>query len=423
MISAVRLGALLLQLMALGLTMGEGPAAACAGLLLLWCGWQLRHAHRRVDARLCARQLAPLWRPASAYIGLAALLAALSPHGLQPRAIGHVLPMLAVPLCCLTARWCGAAAARRAVVTFVLALLATGVVAAVLAQQGISFAFLHPQALLQGHGQANVPGQAQPVAAGLFAHRLKMAHMSLLALAPVVAALLQPQQNRRARTRLAGVAAMLLALLAATHAHTACAAACLAGIALLLQQLWRAAAPPVRRKLLLAGGGTAVAAAGTFALSGRLQLACASALSVRASLWARAVDLLSDHPLGLGLGNWPEAAGLAFAAAAPLTQSPRTAAHSWLLTAWCETGPIGLYLAVGAWAWLVQQFLAQTSRGAAAQQTLGRAGLFVLLVLGLCGQSHDVLFHNVVAWGYYSAIGLCIAFLPSAGAQRELQCV
>jgi O-antigen ligase len=248
------------------------------------------------------------------------------------------------------------------------------------------------------------------VMGGLYYHRLKMAHVLLVALGPQVARhlVLPMRPVRRAAEAMALAACM--AALGLTYARAAYlgaaggAWACAMGLA-----YYR---PSLRRRLVawvvVIGLSVCVALAMSPAVRQRLlSVRGQDAAKVRQVIWTQAIAMTHAHPWGVGLGNYPQVVGPYYHLADPFDPSPITYPHSMVWMAWAEAGPVGLI----AWLFFWLSTLTDALRGLAAaqatrtQQVAAGAWLFIGTALGLVGLTHDVLFHNIVALTFFAALG------------------
>jgi O-antigen ligase len=121
----------------------------------------------------------------------------------------------------------------------------------------------------------------------------------------------------------------------------------------------------------------------------------------RVFIWARAKEIIEDHPLrGIGFGNYPRVCG-AYYDRVDKSFPMRTWAHNVELSTLAETGPLGLLCLL----WLF---------GAAAvmlvkERSIG--GLAALVAFIAIAQAHDLLYDNKVMYALWLAVAL--------GASRE----
>ena len=393
------------------LPLGEGACAAGGGIVAFfaaraWWGAGQGFGPRRAIGVPWAARWALSAQAGGAAVATSAALA--SPWGLRASALGALGPQLA----CALVWWAGSVAGprvlRRACAAFVGAACLAAAYGALCAARNAApgEAWVRLDAVVGAQGL--VPGSARRVAAGFYFHRLKMAHLLVVALAPPVATLVGARAPWRRQLAACCAAGVLGLALLATYARGAVLACALATAACLV--LGRA---PLRAWLRLTAVGAAVGLAlwtwapATLARAGSAHDPAAAA--VRAVIWSQAVAIVHDAPFGVGLGNYRRVVGAYYDAAAPLTDSPRTAPHARLLHALAEGGVAGLACELAFWGTTFAAALAAARGGGRHTRQAGRAGLFA--VVGLCGVglTHDVFYHQAVAWVGYAAVGLLLA--------------
>lgn len=327
---------------------------------------------------------------------------------IKPTELGRWIPLLAIPAVSLSVATLPSVWLRRATFAFVGALALASLFAL-----GQFFFDVRPGEALS-RARADLPSQGRlpsdperSVAGGFYYHRLKMAHVLLIGLAPLLARQLFSTLSRR--RRLAEL--VILTLFGVTLALTFTRAAVLAGaFAAAMVTLF---AP---RRWQVAGAGLLVVAA-VLALSVApvrerlLSSADQSASDARALIWSQAVRVIADHPLGVGLGNYPAVIDRYYGGI-DSNVAPRTYPHNVLLGAWTETGPLGLVGFVTAFvAPLAACILELRRRRMGLRQVLAATGLFMLVAIGTVGLTHDVLYHNAVALAYAGMLGAVLACL------------
>ncbi|MGO9765277.1 MAG: O-antigen ligase family protein [Myxococcaceae bacterium] len=252
-------------------------------------------------------------------------------------------------------------------------------------------------------------GSPRFAAGGFFFHRLRFAHGAVALLGPALAAAVQALTPRR---RWLGVWLALLCALAIylSYARAALGAAALVGGAagLLLSRSWTRRAGLAGVLLLL----LAVALAPGW----RLRLADAGVNLLdgeRAQARAAGWDLVKRHPvLGVGFGNY-HAAALARAEVTGLPPQLARDAHTLWLTAWAETGAVGLLLWL-AWQGLLARALWQRARSGAwpaAGALLSWAAFQALALV------HYLPFHSSVHLTFALVWGVGLA--PTSEASQE----
>ncbi len=401
--SIVRLHGLALVGVAAALPLGEGLAFAGLGLCAAVLLWRRRELRWPTDL-------------AGAAVGFGLFLAAgiaawtLGGEGaLKPSELGRHLTWLALPIVLVSGRLVPAVWLGRAATAFVVALGASALFG--LAQYALGLEPSEgPWAVLgelSAQRQLGVPGAPErPSAGGFFMHRLKLADVLVLGLGLLwVRQLFVPLAPRRRWRELAVLSLLALTLLF-TFARAALGAAAVAGLVVTFL-----ASPRMRRGALLTLLGVAVLALSLPAVRHRLDTALtAPGSSDRALIWSTAVDILADHPLGAGLGNSPKLVAPIYEPIAGKARLPRTYAHSLVLSAWEETGPLGLAGYLLAW-------LAVLGLVAARPLTAPRAlVVFALAAYFTSGLVHDVLFHRGVSLAFYGVLGAALA----AAAPRSL---
>ena len=69
----------------------------------------------------------------------------------------------------------------------------------------------------------------------------------------------------------------------------------------------------------------------------------------RAIIWSTALNVINDHPMGIGLGNYPKLIRAYYKKMGAPESLVKTYAHKMLLSAWAETGAAGVMLFVLVW--------------------------------------------------------------------------
>jgi putative inorganic carbon (hco3(-)) transporter len=235
-----------------------------------------------------------------------------------------------------------------------------------------------------------VPGRYG--AMGFFISRLTFGHVATLLTALLGGALV----SGAARSKLLwGAVALALCAVAVTFDRAAYLglASAAAVMVLLSRRRWLVAAP-----LLLA-----VIASLNPGVRGRFQSSfSASGNGDRVFIWARAREIIGDHPLrGIGFGNYPRVCG-EYYDRVDKTFFMRTWAHNLELSTLAETGPLGLL----ALLWLFGSSALLLWR----KRSVG--GLAALVAFLAIAQAHDVLYDNKVMY----ALWLAVALGASAGS-------
>ncbi len=384
---------------------GEGLAFAALGAVLLLL--VLRHREVRwgiVESEESRLVLVSLL--AWLLFGLAALV--LGGEGWQkPGELGRWSPYLALPLALWSSTCLPRQVWRRAAVAFVALL----VVACLFALLQYTFNVRPGEALSRVDStiatQGRIPGHFNAtVAGGFYYHRLKMAHVLVLGIGVMFARQMFLGLSLRRRA----IELAVLALFATTCVLTYSRGALLALLGGALACLPFAS----RRWRLTAVAGLVVACALAFAhpaVRARIDsIGSAQASSVRALIWSQGARIIADHPLGVGLGNYPVIVGRYYDTADP-SFTVRTYPHNIWLAAWAETGPLGLAAYALAWAAFALLCIRHVRRADSEAQAAAAAGLFGIVGMAVIGFTHDVLFHNAVALAFAGLCGWVLAVL------------
>ncbi len=141
----------------------------------------------------------------------------------------------------------------------------------------------------------------------------------------------------------------------------------------------------------------------------------------RGFIWARSLEMLSDHPVtGIGAGAFE---GLTHAYYDAMHDEPpvRCHAHNNLLFVWTESGPLGLI----AFVWLFVSVLAALRRGIkragedrrAAALIMGSAGVVTIFLAWTLTQ--DPLYDGMIAYTLAFCMALGMAAVPRDGAAER----
>lgn len=404
-------GALLVALGA-ALPLGEGVVWVAAALLLV----MLMLCPRRCDWRVLREGSSG--RAVKAYglfvaLGFWAVFA--GGHGpLRPGEWGRQGPWVLLPLILLTMAAVPRVWHARAATGFVLSLSVAAAFGLVcyICDWRPGEVLLRPSDLAAHQGF--VPGTARTVAGGFYFHRLKMAHVLLVGIGPLVARQLCAQLSAWRRTLEALALCLMFACLVLTYTRGAFLGVAAGGLCALVATRLR-----TQLRALVACVVLAVALMALPQVRTRLAtIRGAEAAGVRGMIWSQAINVICDHPFGAGLGNYTPIIGAYYDRIDP-GFATRTYPHNILLAAWAEAGPGGLIAYTTVWLSLGQAAYrrarrAQRRRAAAApaltSQTLSAAaaGLFVTAALWTVGMTHDVLYHNVVGQAYVAALAWCL---------------
>ena len=261
-------------------------------------------------------------------------------------------------------------------------------------------------------------GEDRYAAGGFFFHRLRLAHASVAALGPSLAAALRAPGSRR-RALAAALALACIGCIVLAYARAALLTALLlvmvAGVAVTRSARVRAGALVV----LLA-----VAAVASTSPGWRARFAAAAENfqgGERALARAAGWDLIQQRPLlGVGFGNYRQAA-LERQAVTGITDQLSRDAHSIALTVWAETVIVGLLL----WIALHLTLLVALLRRARAGKVIALGGALSWLGYQVLGLAHYLPFHPSVAldfalvWGVALVYpGACVAAASSGRVDR-----
>jgi O-antigen ligase len=233
-------------------------------------------------------------------------------------------------------------------------------------------------------------------AMGFFTSRLTFGHVATV-LTALLAGSLASGVLTRGRGLFAGTVLISLAAVAVTFDRAAWLGLAAAGVVILLLS---------RRRAVL--GAALAALVALAALSTGVRQRFASSFSAesnadRVFIWARAKEIIRDHPLrGIGFGNYPRVCSAYYDRVDPAFPM-RTWAHNLELSTLAETGPLGLLAVL----WLF---------GAAALMLWRRrsmGGLAALAAFLAIAQAHDVLYDTKVMY----ALWLATALGASAGSR------
>jgi O-antigen ligase len=252
-------------------------------------------------------------------------------------------------------------------------------------------------------------GRPRFAAGGFFFHRLRFAHGAAALLGPALAAGFQGTGARRrwVAAWLAGICALAVYLSFARAALGAVVLLVAVALVTLSGKLGRRAGVAGVLVLLAAvalapGWRARLADAGQNLFDGERAVA-------RAAGW----DLVRDHPvLGVGFGNY-HAAALARSAATGLPPHLARDAHTLWLTAWAETGLIGLLLWVG-WQVLLAMALFRRARQGAWPAAGALLSLAAFQALALV---HYLPFHSSVHLTFALVWGVGLAHTGEAQAE------
>jgi O-antigen ligase len=253
-------------------------------------------------------------------------------------------------------------------------------------------------------------GEDRYAAGGFFFHRLRLAHASVAALGPALAAALRaPLRSGRALG--AVLAAACIGCIVLAYARAALLTALLL---VLVAAVAVARSNRVRAAVL--GVLLAVAAVATASPGWRARFAAAAENfqgGERALARTAGWDLIHQRPwLGVGFGNYRQAA-LERRGVTGITDQLSRDAHSIALTVWAETGVPGLVL------WLVLQasLLVALLRRARADKVIALGGTLSWLGYHVLGVAHFLPFHPSVALDFALVWGVALVYPGACGTR------
>jgi O-antigen ligase len=128
----------------------------------------------------------------------------------------------------------------------------------------------------------------------------------------------------------------------------------------------------------------------------------------RLFLWARASEIVHDHPLhGVGFANYPRVCSIYYDRVDP-TFFMRTWAHNAPLSLLAETGPLGLL----ALLWAAFRAVRALFGSLRAGEPIALGALAATVALAVIAQAHDVFYDTKVMYALWLGIGLA---LPARG--------
>ena len=408
----------LLVLLGVTLPIGEGPAYVAAGLLLLRILW-------RRDQQ--AVPLSPIFRKLSyglvIWIGAGVIAYVVSGHGwIRPKELGRILPFVVTPLVAFAALNLDSKWHRRAVIGFCYSLtLSCGVA---LFQYGVVVeadgVLMDLVGRFSSQNQLRAPGQGNRlVAGGFYFHRLKMAHVLIFGVSLIFCRQCFKELSPRVRLVEAAVGVLFISVLFLTYTR----AALLGVVGGAVVVLWFASRKWRLASLLIALVIGGVAVSDLHIRERVLSIGDSAASSERSLIWSRAIEMIHDYPVGVGLGNYPSLIDSYYQGVAGAASIPRTYAHNLLLSAWAETGPLGLlgYL----WLWVIPGFvcwncLRNSSSTTDELKWVAATGLMVLISFWGVGLTHDVLYHKPVSLTFAAFIGLLCARISKGDSVNSI---
>ena len=396
---------LALMLLAFAIPLGEGIALLGMGLVLLLCCLR-RHS---IDWTDLNRGLAGVWFYGwLAWFVIGVLMISISGLGvLKSSEIFRHAPILAAPAVFLSVRSLPQRALPK-VHQILMVMLCAGALLGVYQWYSSShdLAFM-VRADSSIASQARVPGAYDSMAAaGFYFHRLKMAHVLVLAIGLVVPfALTKGRQAGWAWL----AAALFTTCLAGTFAKASWGA-CLVGTIAAGYCLFK----QIRKPLLfasLAGAGAILYLQSNEQLV--LPSSMGSSTGIRSMIWGQALHVIQDYPGGVGLGNYSKVVASYYDQVMPAFHI-RTYPHNLLLSWWAECGAGGMLILVSSWViTFVKAFqrACDTNLGS-ANRSIYASLVFYLASFWIIGLTHDVFYHQSVALMFFSGVGWLLGQLP-----------
>ena len=391
------------------LPVGEGPAYAAGGVLLLLLLWN--HSWRLFRGHPCLKWVGlgfGLW------ILAGCLAFVLGGEGwLRPKELGRIAPFIMLPVVFAAVTRVELVWVKRAVQAFVISLILSCAFALLqyFSDLNTHTGFMEWIGTVSSRTQLRAPGQGERlVAGGVYFHRLKMAHVLLLGLVLLAARQVFALLSTRQRVLEGAIATLFLTVLFLTYTRAAIlglGVGCAAGI-------WFASRRWKFLFLLISLVAIGFASSDAHVRERLLSIGDGVASAERSSIWSQAIVVISDYPTGVGLGNYPLLIDRYYRAMEGAEHFPRTYAHNLLLSAWAETGPLGLigYL----WIWVVFAMVCWRVLRAERLWWLERrwvaaAGLMGATAMWVVGLTHDVLYHKPVCLTFSAFMGVVLALL------------
>ena len=247
-----------------------------------------------------------------------------------------------------------------------------------------------------------VPGRYG--AMGFFTSRLTFGHNAVVLLAVLAGAIASEALPRKIAVLAAASALAALAAVAVNFDRAAYLALGVAALAVVVRTR------RLRLGALLAGlGALSLLHSG---VRGRLLTAFSGAAnSDRVFIWARAREIIADHPLrGIGFANYPHVCGAYYDRVDPHFFM-RTWAHNLELSTLAELGPLGLL----ALFWLLLAAFRLALRSASPYALGAFAALCAWLTIA---QFHDVIYDTKVMYALWFALALAQAASPRSPPAR-----
>jgi O-antigen ligase len=280
---------------------------------------------------------------------------------------------------------------RQLLVCLGAGLLCASVVGLLQYRTGIDL--VHAIGLRPAPALVQAPGvEARFGAMGFFTSRLTFGHNATLVLATLAGALASGVGPAGFQIALAAMSLVGLAAVAVTFDRAAYLALAVAALVLVVRS--------GRRRLAVALASVAALAALHPAVRARLSTAfSASANPDRFFIWARALEIIRDHPLhGVGFANYPLVLGPYYDRVDPHFFM-RTWAHNLELSTLAEMGPVGL--AALFWLLFAAARLALRSTSPFALGALAALAAWLTIA-----QFHDVLYDTKVMYALWFSLAL-----------------
>ncbi|MEM6531519.1 MAG: O-antigen ligase family protein [Myxococcota bacterium] len=384
---------------AIAVSLGEGIALgllALLGLMLVLRRDQIR---------------APGWRawvPAlgvAGWLGCGAVAWALGGYGvLDAGEIGRWLSFSALAIVPLTMNGIDDETLDRIAFVYVAALA----IATVFALATVAINVRPGEWLVRGASaglhQGRMPYDAsRTVAGGFYFHRLMYAHVVVIGISVLLARQVTVSLPPLRRIfELTVLVAFFLGLFL-TYARAALFAAAAAGAILAITARGRSRYALIGVGVVGIGIALAIPSVRSRVASGL----AAQASTERSLIWAQAVRVSADHPLGIGLGNYSRVVS-EYYDTAQASFPTRTYGHNIWLTTWAESGPLGVACFVGGFALL--GWFGFLRRG----DPFGASALALVTCIFMIGLTHDMFFHPPVAMSWAGVLGYLAARLERA---------
>lgn len=396
---------LALMLLALGIPLGEGVALLGMGLVILFC---LIRRYEMPWQELRGGLAGPWFLGWLSWFAIGMVMIHFSGQGvLRSSEVFRHAPILAGPAVFLSVRSLPKQALNRA-----LGLLVAMLGAAALLGLYQWLTATHPMAFLARAdssiaSQARIPGSYEAMAAaGFYFHRLKMAHVLVLAFGMLLPLLFD---RSRRNTWHYFLCLLFLVCLMGTFAKASWGALLVASVLTACCLRQRLRAPVVLTSLGGVGFLLYLEYVGIRPWSGHL----GGSVNIRTMIWGQALEVIRDYPGGVGLGNYSEVVARYYDQVMPAFHI-RTYPHNLLLSWWVESGAAGMVVMVVAWSATFINAVkgAANERLPSLNRTRHASLAFYLCAFWIIGLTHDVFYHQSVALMFFSGIGWLLGQLP-----------